>query len=448
MFDDVLKDIEKSYMKKNDTIIYDPNREKVALSSGSVAIDTEHDGGLCYLGRITQFASMECLTGDQMVRVRINKDMPNTSRIIDLLNLSVQTIIGSSIPDDGSVHEVSMLELMNLVENSKYQIEIDTPDGFQLIGDFALKGVKPTFKIGLEDGTSVSCSKGHLIETKELIDRGYDNPNLLEEDRSYLKAKWLQAGDIIVSRDGDKTVTSVEYRDHEEVYDIEVKHPNHRYYANGISHHNSGGKSTLAFQTALCACRDYPDQGVVYMDVEQHSDYTYLESLARKYGFDGVPKNLVILQPMSAEELEDTTGKFVNKMGDKIILLVIDSVAAAKPKSMLERKHGESGQKAEHAMFWNEFCPKLNNWAKKHDFAVLLINQLRAKPSIGNMDKFSVGNVGVGAGASSFDNSFTACVTYDTKVTVRIDGEEKEMTMSELKSIMPENSIVTVLKTK
>lgn len=263
MFDDVLKDIEKSYKKKNDTIIYDPNREKIALSSGSVAIDTEHDGGLCYLGRITQFASME-----------------------------------------------------------------------------------------------------------------------------------------------------------------------------------SGGKSTLAFQTALCACRDYPDQGVVYMDVEQHSDYTYLESLARKYGFDGVPKNLVILQPMSAEELEDTTGKFVNKMGDKIILLVIDSVAAAKPKSMLERKHGESGQKAEHATFWNEFCPKLNNWAKKHNFAVLLINQLRAKPSISNMDKFSVGNVGVGAGASSFDNSFTACVTYDTKVTVRIDGEEKEMTMSELKSIMSENSIV------
>jgi len=227
--DNVMKDIQKTYKKKNDTIIYDPDREKIPLSSGSAVIDSQHNGGLCYLGRITQLMSLE-----------------------------------------------------------------------------------------------------------------------------------------------------------------------------------SGGKTTLALQTAILACKNYPDKGVVFFDMEQHMDYTYLEMLSRKYGFDSVPSNLYILQPMNAEELEDVWLKFMAKNGDKIVLAIIDSVAATKPKSMLEKIHGESSQKSQHAMFWNDFIPKVNNDASKFQLAVLLVNQLRAAPSLSNMDKFKTGGqVGLGAGASNFDTDMT-----------------------------------------
>lgn len=331
------------------------------------------------------------------------------------------------------IMELTVLELMNLVETSKYQIEVDTPDGFQPIGDFAIKGEKKVFSVSLDDGSSFRASKDHLVETIDFIDRGYIGDSISENGLNFIKTKWLDVGDKLVSKDEYKTVVDVVYDDYEEVYDFEVKHKNHRYIANGVSHHNSGGKTTLALQSCVEAIKKYPDKVVLFFDQEGHADIEYMNSLGLEIG-----PNFQIFQPDSAEEVEDITSRFVKKMPDGISMIVYDSVAAIRPSSMAEHMHGESNQKAGHAFFWTDFSPKINNWAKKYDIAFLLINQLRAKPQIGSMDKFSIGNTGVGAGFSNTDSSFnttggTALKFYlSARYLLRHVADVKEQTEDEI----------------
>ena len=402
---EVMADIHKSYKKKNDTLIFNPNRQKEFISSGSNYIDMNMGGGLACKGRLVELSSFECITGDQRIKVKVNKDLPNNSKIIKQDTDREIPISGTMMTDENiiGVETISVLELMELVQNSKYQIEVETKDGFQPIGDFAVKGEKKILNIKFDDDTNIRVSKDHLVETVDLINRGYTGDSFTENGLNFIKSKWLESGDKVVSDNGYKIVSEVTYDDYEMVYDFEIKHKNHRYIANGVSHHNSGGKTTLALQTCVQAIRQYPDQVVLFFDAEGHMDITYANSLGLEIG-----DNFLVFQPDSAEEVEDILTRFIKKMADRISLVVFDSVAAIRPSSMAEHMHGESNQKAGHAFFWTDFSPKINNWAKKYDIAFLLLNQLRAKPSIGNMDKFSVGNTGLGAGFSNTDTSFTS----------------------------------------
>ena len=195
----------------------------------------------------------------------------------------------------------------------------------------------------------------------------------------------------------------------------------------------SGGKTTLALQSCVQAIKKYPDKVVLFFDQEGHADIEYMNSLGLEIG-----DNFQIFQPDSAEEVEDITTRFIKKMPDNISMIVYDSVAAIRPSSMAEHMHGESNQKAGHAFFWTDFSPKINNWAKKHDIAFLLINQLRAKPQIGSMDKFSIGNTGMGAGFSNTDSSFnttggTALKFYlSARYVLRHVSDVKEQTEDEI----------------
>lgn len=195
----------------------------------------------------------------------------------------------------------------------------------------------------------------------------------------------------------------------------------------------SGGKTTLALQSCVEAIKKYPDKTVLFFDQEGHADIEYMNSLGLEIG-----PNFQIFQPDSAEEVEDITTRFIKKMPDGVSMIVYDSVAAIRPSSMAEHMHGESNQKAGHAFFWTDFSPKINNWAKKFDIAFLLINQLRAKPQIGNMDKFSIGNTGMGAGFSNTDSSFnttggTALKFYlSARYLLRHVSDVKEQTEDEI----------------
>lgn len=302
--------------------------------------------------------------------------------------------------DIGQIQEMSMVELMNLVENSEHAIEIDTPDGFQPIGDFFVKGQMKTLKLSFDDGTDLMCSKDHLIEVTKPI-YGYDNPTNCELDGNlFSRSKWINIDDEVVSENGTKKLISSEYVDYHHMFDVEIKHPNHRFYANGVSHHNSGGKSTLAMQT----CREAKKKGIVlYFDNEQAFDYNYAKSLGLVED-----DNFVVYRPRSAEETEKLTIMAIEALGSAISMVVYDSVAATRTESELGRSHGESGQKSEHATFWGTFGVKWMNWASQHKIAVVLINQLRAKPMLGQNDKFSITNNGVGAGYSNTETAVSS----------------------------------------
>lgn len=82
ILDDVMGDLKKVYKKKNDTLIFDPNRQKEFISSGSVVLDANLGGGIACGGRLVELFSFECITGDQVVKVRLNKSKSNNSKII------------------------------------------------------------------------------------------------------------------------------------------------------------------------------------------------------------------------------------------------------------------------------------------------------------------------------------------------------------------------------
>lgn len=188
----------------------------------------------------------------------------------------------------------------------------------------------------------------------------------------------------------------------------------------------SSGKTTLITQSCISALKMFPTKGVAYFDAEQAFDFTYASALGLE-----TSDRFKVFRTMNAEELDDVMTKMVAKLGNHLSMIVIDSVASARTKAEITAQLGQSSQKSQHATFWGQFVLKLVMWASKYNIAIVLINQFRSKPSINQNDKFSLANTGIGNGYSNTD-----CITYDSKVTIRIDGEEKEVTMYELKELM------------
>jgi RecA/RadA recombinase len=127
---------------------------------------------------------------------------------------------------------------------------IDTPDGYQLLGDFFIKKPRKIFQLETID-KKIKVSEDHLIESRFNLDFEF--------------TKNLKVGDLILTNTGyQKVISNVEIGE-EEVYDWEVLHENHRYWCDGISSHNTA--KTFAM---LNIARNAQELGyyVVYYDTE------------------------------------------------------------------------------------------------------------------------------------------------------------------------------------
>jgi hypothetical protein len=113
---------------------------------------------------------------------------------------------------------------------SGYEVEVDSPDGWVGVNFYIHKGDFEEYVLECETGEQVSCNEAHLFETysgwvsaKDLVDTP---PFLVLTSHGFVRSKVQKSG---------KTIPIV---------DINVNHPNHRYYTNGVSSHNTGvGKS-------------------------------------------------------------------------------------------------------------------------------------------------------------------------------------------------------------
>lgn len=203
--------------------------------------------------------------------------------------------------------KIKIFELFTLYKNNA--VFVNTPDGFQLIGDLVQKKPRVIYTITTKNH-SVRCSEDHLIETKT----------------GWAYAKNVQLHDEILTKDGYEDVTELAHDKTEPVYDFEVLHVNHRYYAGtGISSHNTG-KSFLA----CSVCREAQKMGYtpIYMDSEGAIDADFVRRL-------GVDPNRLIIKPVQTifetsqfianlckalQEQQDKTGTH-----DKVIF-VLDSL--------------------------------------------------------------------------------------------------------------------------
>jgi len=185
---------------------------------------------------------------------------------------------------------------------------IDTPDGFQEIGDFYVKHKRNIHHVIFEN-YQIKVSSDHLLETKS----------------GFKHTKNLKNGDEILTKLGFIPIISNDIVSFEEVYDWEVLHKNHRYWCDGVSSHNTG-KTFLA----LNLCRGAQKKGyhIIYCDTEAAVD----EKQFRKFGLDpekvryqpvNTPAEFKFFVSNLLKQLKDAraAGKQVPK-----IMMVLDSL--------------------------------------------------------------------------------------------------------------------------
>jgi len=133
-----------------------------------------------------------------------------------------------------------------LKDGGKYQI--NTPDGWQDIGDVYLKKNKFKKNVCFDSGYCISTSDDHLFE---IFTNGYDEGgeifNRIEmmDNSFWIRCKNLKNGDKIISKNGYELVNNIIDDGAGDTYDMEVIHGNHRYWSGELSSHNTG-KSSIA----------------------------------------------------------------------------------------------------------------------------------------------------------------------------------------------------------
>lgn len=118
----------------------------------------------------------------------------------------------------------------------EYEIEVDSPDGWVPVVGYVDKGLWSEYKL-FANNTTVRCNENHLFETT---------------------LGWMTAKDLewynrthntnlhVLTKDGFKPSQIEKINSKIPIVDIQIDHPNHRYYTNGVSSHNTGVGKTLA----------------------------------------------------------------------------------------------------------------------------------------------------------------------------------------------------------
>jgi hypothetical protein len=106
----------------------------------------------------------------------------------------------------------------------------------------------------LLDNTKVKCNESHLFETTD----GWISAKEIEQSNSYYE---------FITSDGIRIGKIIKTNNQIPIVDINVNHPNHRYYTNGVSSHNTGvGKSLFMCHVASSALLQ--GRNVLYITLE------------------------------------------------------------------------------------------------------------------------------------------------------------------------------------
>jgi len=149
--------------------------------------------------------------------------------------------------------ETSIAEIKTLLDNG-YEVEVDSPDGYVPVNFFINKGMYEEYELLMMGGNKVSCNESHLFETTE----------------GWISAKEMEQSNLIyklITNEGIKIGRVYKNNKQIPIVDINVNHPNHRYYTNGVSSHNTGvGKSLFMCHVASSAMLQ--GRNVLYITLE------------------------------------------------------------------------------------------------------------------------------------------------------------------------------------
>ena len=208
--------------------------------------------------------------------------------------------------------QVTVKELKELYHSGKFNIEVDSADGFVPISQWFDKGVLPMVGIELKNGCVTECAVNHLVQRHDL---------------TWAPAGSLVSGDVLITQHGDSEVVAIADLAPAECYDFTVDHENHRYYGDNISSHNSG-KSFICSGNIV---KHAQAQGifVVLVDTENALDESWLQRL----GVDTSESKLLKLNISMIDDVAKTISMFMKDYKvipegeDKPkVLFVIDSL--------------------------------------------------------------------------------------------------------------------------
>jgi hypothetical protein len=149
--------------------------------------------------------------------------------------------------------ETSIAEIKTLLDNG-YEVEVDSPDGYVPVNFFINKGMYEEYKLYLLDNTKVKCNESHLFETTD----GWISAKEIEQSNSYYE---------FITSDGIRNGKIIKTNNQIPIVDINVNHPNHRYYTNGVSSHNTGVGKSL-FMCHFAASVLLQGKNVLYITLE------------------------------------------------------------------------------------------------------------------------------------------------------------------------------------
>lgn len=220
--------------------------------------------------------------------------------------------------------KIKIKDLIDNYTNSAFLI--NTPDGFQEVGDFYIKSERDIYLIQTVDNYKTKCSGDHKFETSE----------------GWKFAKDISKKDFILTKEGFRKISKItKYKKQEKVYDFEVLHENHRYWSgNGLSSHNTG-KSYLTLSIVRSA--QHMGYFPIYYDSEGSIDIDFVKRLGvdtSKFRIEnvGTVEEFTTLAAKLCETLYEikNSGKIPPK-----IMVVLDSLGSL--SSTKERTDAASG---------------------------------------------------------------------------------------------------------
>lgn len=254
-------------------------------------------------------------TGNYALNYLISSDF---NKGIPLGKVTVLAGESGCLPSSGTVRvcvgndtkDVTVVELCEMFHSNADNFKIDTPDGYCKITNWFNKGVLPT--VSVTAGELVTqCAENHLLQTPT--------------------GEWIPAGSVTIGTElltvnGTATVDAVASLEPEECYDFTVDHPNHRYWGDGFSSHNSG-KSYICSGNIV---RNAQEQGifVVLIDSENALDEAWLHAL----GVDTSDEKLLKLNMAMIDDVAKTISEFMKSFKEipedsrPKVLFVIDSL--------------------------------------------------------------------------------------------------------------------------
>ena len=149
--------------------------------------------------------------------------------------------------------ETTIAEIKTLLDNG-YEIEVDSPDGYVPVNFFINKGMYDEYVLNVDGGDPVRCNADHLFETSF----------------GWMKASHLYEKyqtNHFITKNGYKLGSVFKTGNQIPIVDINVNHPNHRYYTNGVSSHNTGVGKSL-FMCHMASSVLLTGKNVLYITME------------------------------------------------------------------------------------------------------------------------------------------------------------------------------------